>query len=155
MGRAWGGGGGGHKAKPDATREEGVVIACHEGGAFDVRLDDGAFSRNAPPNNGSRYWSYGTRRATTSKSMDQLRFLRPRFSPDVKAPPEHAAFVSETDPKWRLDAGLRDPRSGAAGRPKGVLSTRCVWALPPIARHRRDAADHHGSTWASRFFGNS
>ena len=47
--------------------------------------------------------------------MDQLRFLRPRFldASTLKAPPEHAAFVSETDlKKVLLDAGLRDPRSG-------------------------------------------
>ena len=111
-----GGGGGVHKAKPDATREEGVVIACHESGAFDVRLDDGALLEKRTTEQWEpllvlRYEEGHDQRVV---SMDQLRFLRPRFldASTLKAPPEHAAFVSETDlKKVLLDAGLRDPRS--------------------------------------------
>ena len=111
------GGGGISKSKPDATREEGVVIACHEGGAFDVRLDDGALLEKRTTEQWEpllvlRYEEGHDQRVV---SMDQLRFLRPRFldASTLKAPPEHAAFVSETDlKKVLLDAGLRDPRSG-------------------------------------------
>ncbi len=111
------GGGGISKSKLDATREEGVVIACHESGAFDVRLDDGALLEKRTTEQWEpllvlRYEEGHDQRVV---SMDQLRFLRPRFldASTLKAPPEHAAFVSETDlKKVLLDAGLRDPRSG-------------------------------------------
>ena len=97
-------------AKPDATREEGVVIACHDSGAFDVRLDDGALLEKRTTEQWEpllvlRYEEGHDQRVV---SMDQLRFLRPRFldASTLKAPPEHAAFVSETDlKKALLDAG--------------------------------------------------
>ena len=94
-----------------------MVIACHDSGAFDVRLDDGALLEKRTTEQWEpllvlRYEEGHDQRVV---SMDQLRFLRPRFldASTLKAPPEHAAFVSETDlKKVLLDAGLRDPRTG-------------------------------------------
>ena len=72
------GGGGISKSKPDATREEGVVIACHDSGAFDVRLDDGALLEKRTTEQWEpllvlRYEEGHDQRVV---SMDQLRFLR-------------------------------------------------------------------------------
>ena len=136
--------------EPDATREEGVVIACHDSGAFDVRLDDGALLEKRTTEQWEpllvlRYEKGHDQRVV---SMDQLRFLRPRFldASTLKAPPEHAAFVSETDLKRCCSTrgcGIRDP--GAAGEAREPHS--CVLVL---ARRRRDVADPAGRG-ASRF----
>lgn len=103
------------KTKPDATREEGVVIHCHADGAFDVRLDDGALLENRTtdlwePLLVLRYEEGHDQRVV---SMDQLRFLRPRFldAATLRSPPEDEVSSPSTNlKKVLLEAGLRDPR---------------------------------------------
>jgi hypothetical protein len=103
------------KTKPDATREEGVVINCHADGAFDVRLDDGALLEKRTtdlwePLLVLRYEEGHDQRVV---SMDQLRFLRPRFldAATLRSPPEDEVSSPSTNlKKVLLEAGLRDPR---------------------------------------------
>ena len=119
-----------------------MVIACHESGAFDVRLRRRALFEKRT----TEQWEpllvlrYEEGHDQCVVSMDQLRFLRPRFldASTLKAPPESGPTPGG-GPQAPRAAGLRRRIGDPCGSMVRALLAKRTTTLALLLRRLRRA----------------